>query len=401
VHSSEGLPAYTQARAAKYEGPDRPVLAALLALNPVRELWPATAPISEPGVVGFRWRPEVDEAQRQRLEEQQGLRSLDRRDDQGRSIYAVENVYDARLLELDSYINDGIGFRWDRLQEIRQGLPTNRNVALWIEQMTLLVPVLLLASAARAWWSHRRQQLVSVDVQHMLVAGALLVVADSLLFREPSYFVTVAPLTAALGARFLPGTGRGAATRERSVSEWHARLMLVGRAVATLLLLLTTGAAVVWGRQSLLFHPSSIGKSMSAAFSQLLSSPPVEGRPEFRYFRDCTASTDRLFVTGPTPFHVPYYTERAFAGGHLFWHSGWGADDEHEALSLALLQRQSVPFAVSTQGAVLDDVSAYPRVRDYLATNYVVVEGSHGAVMADRRRRAVRAAGPDRMPCFR
>jgi hypothetical protein len=135
----------------------------------------------------------------------------------------------------------------------------------------------------------------------------------------------------------------------------------------------------------------------------LLASPPVEGSSSelFRYLHDCTGAGDRLLVTGSTPFTVTYYTQRPLAGGHLYWHSAWRSDPPREEESLALLRRQSVPFAMSTHDPVLDDFTRYPRIREYLVANYREVEGSHGTVLADTRRRVVRTFGADHRPCFR
>jgi len=105
-------------------------------------------------------------------------------------------------------------------------------------------------------------------------------------------------------------------------------------------------------------------------------------------------------VTGSTPYQVGYYAERAIAGGHVQWHHGWRSDPVHEQQSLALIERQSVPFAVSTHDPVLDDLKAYPHIREYFSRHYVELSETHGRVLVDRRRHQTGAFGKLGLPCF-
>jgi hypothetical protein len=385
VHVSEGLVEYTQMRAALYQRPGANLVhVSLFKLNPLRQLTPDPPPTPKPAVVAFFWDDSADERLQHELERELRLRRLDERDARGRWQYEVPNVYDAGLFRLDPYITDATGFQWDRLEEVRSRLPARDNVALWLQQMALLIPLVLLAAAASEIWRNRyRSDAVTSDAWRMALAGTFLVVVDLALFREPSYMVTVAPLTAALSARFLAAP--------RSL-RW---------ACAIGVLLLTGFAAVVWVRRTPLFRPSELANDISGAFEQLLASPPVEANASFRYLHDCTAPGDRLLVTGDNPFHVSYYAQRPIAGGHLAWHHGWRSDPVHETQSLALLQSQSVPIAVSTHDPVLDDFQRYPRIREYLLKHYAEVEGSNGLMLVDTRRQPARRFGPMGYPCFR
>jgi len=164
---------------------------------------------------------------------------------------------------------------------------------------------------------------------------------------------------------------------------------------------------------------------MRSAATQLFVTPPIEGRlptrdaqrysqdvwnsgdPSdkgdfmLRYIHDCLAPGDRVLVTGSTPYHVGYYLRRPIAGGHLFWHHRWRADPVREAQSLALLERQSVPFAFSTHDPVLDDFRPYPKIREYLSRHYVELEGSGGLLLVDSRRHPTGRYGALGLPCFR
>lgn len=383
VHANEGLIEYTKLRAALYQKPPGFVHASLLEMNPLHQLAPAPPPPPKPAVVAFRWDDEVDAGLRARLEREHGLQQLDERDSSGRWRYRVPDVFDVRLLALEPFITDGAGFEWDRLDDIASNLPSREGVVLWLQQMALLVPILLLAAAAVQGWRSRHCLGASPDVWRMASAGAFLVLVDAALIRQPSYVVVVAPVTTAIGARFL------------------ARGRPIGRAAAVALVIATTFAAFVWARGAPMFRPASeLGGTVRDAFARLTASPPEWGEELFAYLRACTRPGDRLLVTGLTPLHVSYYTGRPIAGGHINWHHGWRSDPIHEAQSLALLSRQSVPFAVSTSDPVLEDFGRYPRIRDYLMRHYIELKGSGGLVLVDARRTPTGRYGPNGWPCF-
>ena len=407
VQTTEGLVEYARMRALLFESPKGTPYAALLDLHPIRTLTPEPLPAAEPAFVQFVWRPDIDEGQRQDLERRYRLRLLEGRDDRDRLRYEVPTAYDLQFLELEPYIRDPTGIPWDRLREARARLPSQASVSAWLQQVALAIPLMLIAAGGLALWRYRRDDRLSsadlsrrpvrrsakreggsgeaaeADAWRMIVAGALLAVINGSLFREPGYVVVTVPLTAALSARFLVGAA------------------VTGRAGAILVLLLTTFAAVVWARRSPIFLPSELGAFMSTATGRLLASPPVAGEPKYRYLYECTAPGDRLLITGATPSLVSYYANRPIAGGHSYWHHGWLSDPVSEARSLELLQRQSVPFLVSTHDPVMDDFETYPRIREYLEGHYTPLEGTNGTILVDTRRRPTGRFGPLGYPCFR
>jgi len=374
------------------------VFSALLQLNPVRDLGPIPAPPPQRGVVAFLWKADIDETRQHQIERQFGLRLLEERDPHGRLQYEVPNIVDVRLLQLDPYISDGDKFQWERMRELQLPFPSRDSVALWLEQMALLVPLLLIASAiwrlGRSLW---RSETAPIVAWRMLFAGSVLAAVDATLLREPSYVTLVAPLAAALSAPLIAGRPRtaGAASAVARIAT------VVLRVVASVLLVMTIYAATVWAKNMPFFHPATLVDSTRIALAALLASPPVESAPGFEYLHYCTAPGDRLLVTGSTPFHVNYYAERPMAGGHVYWHSGWRADPVHEQQSLALLERQSVPFAISTHEPLLDDFNRYPRIRQYLMTNYAPVAGTGGRIFVDTRRQPPGRFGELGVPCFR
>ena len=388
VARSEGLAAYTEARLAMYEAPPGFVYRRLLDINPWRDLR-AHRPPPEPGVIAFIWNPaRVDETVLRQLEAKYELRLLPDRDAQGRLQYQIPNRFDVRLFELDPYINDGIGFEWDRLEEIRLGLPTPDSALAWLTQVMLVIPLLFMGSAL---WSLARVRAAAelrdparMDAQRLLLAGVFLVAIDLSLFRQPSYMVVVAPLTLALAARFL------------------ARGHVVARAAAVVVLLLTGYAGVVWAREAPMYEPSRLVERTSEAFERLLASPPASAANDtFRYLYECTAPGDRLLVTGSTPFDVNYYAERPFAGGHTLWHFNWRSDPAREAESMALLSRQRVPFAFSSSDPLLNDFTRYPRIHAYLVENFRAIDGFDGRLLVNTTLQPVRRFGERNLECFR
>ena len=379
VQTFEGLVPYVRSRAQLFQGQPASSYASLRHLNPIRAFAPPRLPPPQSAAVVVSWDDTVDDARRQQLDREYGLR-FEARDGRERWHYRIGNVFDLRLLALEPYVNDTEGLPWDLLRDVQRRLPIRENVVAWVQQMALLVPIALLLCGAIRLWRHGPD---SSDARHLLLAGGLLFVVDVALLRQPSYVVIVAPLTAALSSRFL--VGRAAATR----------------GAVAILLMLTIVATLFWMRGGPLYQrPSSLVQTVRGTFMQLVASPPDNGNTSFRYLRECTAADDHVLVAGGTPLDVSYYAHRPIAGGHINWHSGWRSDAEHETQSLELLQRQSVPIAFSTEDPVLDNFKRYPRIRAYVEQYYVAVRGTDGYILVDSRRRPIRSFGPQGFPCF-
>jgi hypothetical protein len=415
VQQNEGLIEYVRLRGDLYEAwsAGRSPYRTLLRRNPVALLLPGELPAPKPGIVKFQWTDSVEEEQRQDLERQYGLRVLQGPDSDRRWQYEVPNAYDVRLLELNSFIDNTEGFDWERLQRASSFLPTRENAQALLELTALLVPLLLFVTAGAAcigsWY---RREPIPLDTYHVVLAAIFLAVLDSRLFREASYVVVVAPLTAALGSRLLVGNMR--------MNVWG----VARRAVALGMLLVTGMTTYAYTRGTSIFQPLALAENVDQLFEQLLVSPPIDGNlsPEdilqydralwdsrggdigrimLRYVHDCTRAGDRILVTGSTPYHLGYFAERPIAGGHLFWHHRWRSDPESEMKSLALLQKQSVPFAISTHDPILEDLKRYPNIREYFVKHYVELEGSSGLLLIDTRRQPTGTFGVLGFPCFK
>lgn len=242
------------------------------------------------------------------------------------------------------------------------------------------------------------------------------------MFREAGYFVLVAPLTAAFGARLLAGPPGWPATPPR---RWQRAVHIGARAVSIGIFVTVIIAVSGFIRESNVFEPVYLMEHLPRTLRRLAISPPIDGLASaddaarldrgawlaldygdrsdqmVRYMHECAAPGDRVLVSGQTPYQISYYVQRPLAGGHLYWHDQWRADPTRELQSLTLLTAQSVPFAFSTHDPVLDDLRPYPRVRDYFQRNYIELEGSNGHLLVDTRRRPVRSYGLLGFPCFR
>ena len=296
-------------------------------------------------------------------------------------------------------------------------LPTEANALKWLHQITLLVPILLIMSVAmnllRSW---RREESLDANTLPTLLAAAVLVLVDDQVLRQTSYFVAVAPVTAALAAQLLVWDNG-----VRVGVVWKGTRAALGVGIVLVTIVMSVAFTRI-GRDAV-----DLIRSVGDTFVQLLASPPIEGvlpadavprvtrdawhmwdrrnndkqSVMLRYLHDCTAPGDRVLVTGSTPSQVNYLAERPFAGGHILWHHGWRSDPVHEGQSLTRLQQQSVPFAFSTTDPVLDDFKSYPRIRAYLLEHYVELEGSYGMLLIDTRRTPTGTFAALGFPCFR
>lgn len=291
---------------------------------------------------------------------------------------------------------------------------------LWLVQITLLLPMLVLGSVGLdllAWI--RRGRPTAPDTSATIVAAGLALFAAARLIREESYYVVLLPLSAALGARLLAGRPLDAPSTAWTRRGWR----LAQRTLAVGVLLITSIAAAAYLDRDLLSRNEL--DEVGSTYRQLLSSPPIDAyqpaadarevdwaawqeansdarqKIMIRYMYDCTRADDRLLVTGSTPYHVGYFAERRIAGGQLQWHHRWRSDPVYEEQALALIRGQSVPFAFSTHDPVFEDFRAYPRIHAYLTDHYVEVEGTGGLLLVDTRRQPTGRFGRLGFPCFR
>lgn len=428
VQINEGVLEYVRARVYLYEdwsASDSPYLS-LLAMNPIRTLIADRSLSPRPAEVSFTWSGSVDAARRAELEQRHRLRRLQEGPDQtGRWRYEVPNIYSPELWELRGEMENpdsAAGLEWDQLERLQAPLfvPTREAAQLWLYQVALLVPIVLLISAGldirRAY---AKGQPIPLDACRIAAAAVFLYAIERSVLRETSYVMTVIPVIAALSARLFT---RRRTPAQRANPQLRALWSATRWGLAALMLLVTGLSTFAYARGSGIFDPLERA-TVGPVFSELTTVPPIDAyqpssaarlydrrmwdsgavdraRLLVRYLHDCSRPDDRILVTGSTPYHITYYTNRRVAGGHLFWHHGWRSDPVREQRLLALLQTQSVPFAFSTHDPVFADLKRYPRIHEYFLTHYVELEGARGVVLVDTRRQPTSQFGRLGFPCF-
>jgi hypothetical protein len=89
-----------------------------------------------------------------------------------------------------------------------------------------------------------------------------------------------------------------------------------------------------------------------------------------RYLNACTAPDDRVLITG---FWPPVYglAQRGFAGGRLDLRGGFYDTPRDQQLTVARLQRQSVPIVIGPPAEGVDDfLREFPLVAEYVYREY-------------------------------
>ena len=418
VHTGEGLPAYVRNRINLYDQwAGEQAYASVLQRNPLDFTNAWTPPPPRPGVIAFRWQDEVDAGAQAALERRYGLRRLGEPNSDRMWRYEVENVYDGRLNDLRPQVESTEGLDWDRLDALVSWTPGREDARVWLAQVTIVIPLLLVTVAGLSFARCLAEGTPApAQTLRLLLAGIVLTIVDAKLIREVSYAHLVAPVTAAMGAHFLNPPRRG------SVVGW-VRLSVAGlvAAATAVTAYACLDPAVVFGaenrrtvpvivRQMLHYPPidneitrADADQAMTAQNHEAWLKGEIGAAPEIllRYVHDCTAGADRVFVTGQTPFQVGYLLERPVGGGHVFWHHRWRTDPDSEAALLALIEAQTIPFAISTHDPVLGDLEAYPSIHRYFEAHYRELPGSGGHLLIDARRQPVSTFGPYGFPCFR
>ena len=133
-------------------------------------------------------------------------------------------------------------------------LPGRRQGFVWMAGVTLLATaVVLLTAVVQAIRQWRWPAALSRETAMLFVAGALLALVQHKLYREEGYYVLVAPLSAALAARYLAGR-------------------LVSRVVASSLLIVSLLVMVGGFRE----YPYLI-EILPRTFARVTAAPAIDG----------------------------------------------------------------------------------------------------------------------------
>ena len=294
--------------------------------------------------------------------------------------------------------------RWDRWLtrrlfvlrlSVAPGLFTAQNALAWFYYLTILVPVVALGWVGAAWWSGR---VARPEAAVVAAAAVLCVIISHTLIRESpdSRLGEVAPPTFVLAAWLARRTGDDVA----GSSPVRARLVrtgLVSLFLVTFWSVWTFGGTGTTGglgartaRAGFWSGPAAVWGELSDLTRRLRRRPLDEWAPPgstglrvlTRYVHDCTAPSDRLLVTWFEP-GVFYYAERGFAGGQAYFEYGWHASVADQRLTLARMQRQSVPIILGRRDQDDEFREGFPLIYDYINTRYrLAAESTFGGNQA-------------------
>jgi hypothetical protein len=298
-----------------------------------------------------------------------------------------------------------------RLQ-VAEGLST-ANLQAWLFYLFYALPVVcILLSAFRGV---TRRQAWKGESAAVFALSVLALLVDAGFLRNPlETRLADATVPASLLGAWLLGLA------------WMTPLRLpvavLVRTAATALLVMTTIA--VWRVGDVRDKLDEIGafddlehlQEHAGGLVHVLTHPENEARklpsrvsaglvPFFHYLDRCSATSDRLLVSGPYP-DVFVLARRGFAGGHIAFMEAFYNSDAEQSRTLERMRQESVPFVVLP----LDDQDAFarsfPKVLAHITSNYelladIPVEGLKGVrILVERSRRP---SGVDSMtgwPCF-
>ncbi len=387
------------------------------------------APPSGPRI-NVRWADDVSDEARRALEQSRGLVSP-RQTDGSTWSYVPLNIErpDIRTLINDPAVLDTHGInrpaqqldneipfylalerRYSILRvRLAPGVFSRGNARAWFYDLTVLTPIV--ASLLVAWllWSNRIDRSEASVIVMASLLGLIIVqtilrgAAES---RLPDVTNPISVVGAWLIARCL---------RPHAVSSALQRFARTAGA-------LIVGIVTVWSvgteadagatlvSSQILDRPAGAWTQMSSVTKRLRSRPldnwdsDATGIPAAaRYVRECTAPTDRVFVTWFAP-QLVFHAERGFAGGQVYLLPGWYSSPADQRLTIDRMARQRVPV-------VLEDIDAdyrvyFSDVYDYVHQQYTEVQPTSDAiagvrVFVDRRLMPAGTYEPLGLPCYR
>jgi len=101
----------------------------------------------------------------------------------------------------------------------------------------------------------------------------------------------------------------------------------------------------------------------------------TDTRAVARWLRECTKPDDRVLVFGYYP-DVVFFSQRPFAGGQVFLHSGYYSSPADQDLTVARMARQRVPFVVVERSDAPALDGTYSRIGGYVRAHFAEVATS-------------------------
>ena len=399
--------------------------------------------VTEPpiGPVNVRWAEGTDDVVRRDRERRYGLTAGVRREVEGRtwSYFLADHEFaNVRALVNDPLAEDTAGIDraasrvlpepWDRwftrrvpvlrLRGLLPGVFNPQNALAWFYYLTFFIPVVALGWVGADWWAGRVARSEAAVVAAAAIVCLLIsqiLVRDNFGVRLPDVAAPAFVLAAWLARR--RGDPAGSRFRRRLQRAGMAGLILVTvwsvwsvRGPGT-----AGSVATLLERTGVLGGPFGVWEQLGAVSRRLHRRPIDAWAPPgstglhalTRYVFDCTAPTERVLVTWFSP-DVFYYAERGFAGGQAYFQSGWHASVADQRLTLARMQRQSVPIILGRRDQEDEFQEGFPLVYDYVRTRYrLAAESTFGGeppyylVFVDTQREPVAQHRDLGLPCYR
>jgi hypothetical protein len=292
---------------------------------------------------------------------------------------------------------------------------TTANAHAWLYYLFWSLPVVCVALAV--WRGVARRQQWAGESVAVAAIAILALALDATFLRNPleTRLADATVPAALLGAWLL-----GVAWSMKS----HPAILSLARGGAAVVLVCT--AVAIWRVGDVTNKLDEVGvfeddfdhlRQHTAAVVAALTRPEMDARklpsrvsaglvPFFRYLDRCTATTDRLFVSGPYP-DVFVLARRGFAGGQVAFMQAFYASEGDQALTLSRLRRQSVPFVLLVQDEQAAFEGSFPKLLAYINDAYdvmttVPIDGMQGVrVLVERQRHPTGIDASTGWPCFR
>ncbi len=263
------------------------------------------------------------------------------------------------------------------------------NDVAWTYYLELAIPLLALLllsqwpDALRPRWPHARQKLAVVALLGVVLdLGFLRSPLDARL-ADPSVPHAILLAWLAVAALRVVALGGGTRTRGSAAASWRGRAATAATAALA--------GFILWSLMSQNFHRrlervhfnEGVARSFARA-SDVAAGVGEDWRLESLnaqrgqdtlvalsiYVNACTAPTDRVFVQAYMP-QVLGLARRAFAGGHADLRAGFHETEEAQRLTVARLERQSVPMLLMASGEQYDKFrESFPLIVTYFDRHY-------------------------------
>jgi hypothetical protein len=380
--------------------------------------------------VNVRWADSLDEGARHQLEDRHGLTKPEHVEGSTWSYVLTYEDRDhiAKLVD-DPAVADTHGIdraarkveisepfyrrvqRWIPLfrMEVAPGVFSRENALAWLYYVTFVLPFVSLVLLIWLLW-HGTVSRPEAAVAAMATILCLVIVQTLVRGSPDSRLADVANPICVIGAWLSARLLRAAALQRRPL-RILTRMVVYGGALLTLWGV-TADARVFSNLEAsrILTGPAGIWDRLGVVKGRLQVRPidtwaPTDpGIPGLgRYVFECTAPTDRVFVTWFAP-QIFFYAERRFAGGQVYLTANWHASMADQQLTIERLQHQRVPVVLERVDS--EYPTRFPLVYDYVQHHYrnapIIGDGMKlYRVLVDRTLTSTRTYEPLDLPCYR